>query len=176
MEEKIKKQRVMAHGCITHSLPGRLRVRLHHPKPEQEMMNFIQKQLFDQSGILSITPNIATGSILIYYDPNIHSHENVKALLGDVGIFLYELLGDKSKAALKISETIKNLDRRIFQFTDGTINLRLIVPFTMAALGVRQIVKKGWGISEIPGYVLLWYAIDSFIKLHQIPPNIEQTE
>jgi len=174
MAEKTEKKKVMAHGRITHSLPGRLRVRIHHPKPQREMMNCIQKKLLDQAGIISITPNTTTGSILIQYDSSIHSHENVKAILGDIGIILYEVLGDKSETAIKISDTIKDLDRRILQFTDGKINLRLIVPFTMSALGVRQIVKKGWGISEIPGYVLLWYALDAFIKFHQIPSKIEK--
>ena len=173
-ELKGKKRNITAHGRIIHSIPGRVRVRIHKPKPHREMMNSLQEKLLEQAGILSITSNTMTGSILIHYDSNIHSHEKVKALLGDIGIILYEVLGDKSNTAIKISDTIANLDRQILQLTDGKINLRLMVPFTMVALGIRQIVKKGWGISEIPGYVLLWYALDSFIKLHQIPSKIEK--
>ena len=34
-------------------------------------------------------------------------------------------------------------------------------------IGLRQSLSEGLGLSQVPGYVLLWYAFDSFWKFHQ---------
>ena len=168
-------EKTKMHCKIASNIPGRLRLRTSPPKPHPEILEGVKRHLQKQLGIREIITNPVTGSILIHYDAHVHTHDNLSAILYDLGMILYDVSSNQgpppilphSSTATQITEVISDLDKRIYQLTSGKANLKLIMPLFMGAIGVRQVLKKGWGFSEIPGYVLIWYAIDAFHKFHQ---------
>lgn len=169
-----------AHGRIASSTPGRLRLRLYHPKSQPRLIRHIKTYLHDRPGIQRVDTNHTTGSITIQYDAATHSHDSLLAMLHDIGVIMHDVMigggcGDglpdtgQCQASTQITDAISDLDRRVFQLTGGKMDLKLIIPLAMGALGIRQILREGLGISHVPGYVLLWYAVDAFYRLHQQP-------
>ena len=167
-----------AHGRIASSTPGRLRLRMYNPKSQPELIQRVKAYLHNRPGIQRVDTNRTTGSVTIQYDSAIHSHHSLLAMLYDIGVIMHDIMtGGKSippdngtcSASIQITNAIRDMDRRVFQLTGGKIDLKLIVPLFMGALGIRQILREGLGISHVPGYVLLWYAADAFYRLHQQP-------
>lgn len=167
-----------AHGRIASSTPGRLRLRMYHPKIYQELMHRIKKYLHNRPGIQEVNANNTTGSVIIRYDTATHSHNSVLAMLHDIGVIIRDVMVEEEgdlpftgncTAAIEITNAIRDIDRRVFELSGGKMNLKFIVPLAIGALGIRQILREGLGISHIPGCVLLWYAVDVFYRLHQQP-------
>ncbi|MGA1876236.1 MAG: HMA2 domain-containing protein [bacterium] len=160
--------------------PGRLRVRMDQAGRRPDFMEHIKVHLENQAGIRKVHTNTSSGSVLVRYNEKTHSHHEILAMLRDIGVILYEVAfkGEKelsdvgpSSTAAKITRAISDLDNRIHYLTGGTANLRLMVPLLMGAFGVWQIRRNGWGLTQVPGYVLLWYAFDAFYKFHQKPQS-----
>ena len=171
---------INAHGRIASSTPGRLRLRLYHPKSHSDLMRRVKTSLSDRPGIQDVDANHSTGSVIIRYDTAKHSHDSVLAMLHDIGVILHDVMvgggsvlpdTNQCTVAIQISNAISDIDRRVFQLTGGKMDLKLIIPLAIGALGIRQILREGVGISHIPGCVLLWYAVDIFYKLHQQPQS-----
>ncbi|MGH9550712.1 MAG: hypothetical protein ACRD3W_15130, partial [Terriglobales bacterium] len=50
--------------------------------------------------------------------------------------------------------------------TDNWLDLKMLVPITLAGAAIWKIMRdKAW-IGEVPGFVLLYYAYDSYMKFH----------
>ncbi|MEW5803412.1 MAG: HMA2 domain-containing protein [bacterium] len=166
---------------IASSTPGRLRLRMYHPGRHPEFLQRVKTYLTDRPGIHRVDANHTTGSITIRYDTDTHSYDSLITLLHDMGVILRDVMSGgewslldtgQCTAAAQMSRVISDLDNRIFQLTGGKVNLKLIIPLTMGAIGIRQIIRHGLGISQVPGYVLVWYAVDAFFRLHPKPQNI----
>jgi hypothetical protein len=71
-------------GCV-HALPGRLRVRVAAIKKAPEQAAAAERALRQERGILDVTANPVTGSILVQYDPDRTSSEVILARLADRG-------------------------------------------------------------------------------------------
>ena len=118
-------------------------------------------------------------SVLVHFDPRRLSCDEILGLLADVGLLVKDLgeASEESLTDLGHSETansliraLDDLDQRIARLTGHQVDLKLLVPLGMATLGVLQVAREGLGITQVPGYVLLWYAFDAFYKLHRSAP------
>lgn len=73
-------------SCITSFVDGR--VRLRHPSLKRaEDAELVRGFLASLPGILRVTVNSRTGSLLLEYDPDQISREDLVALAGEVGGF-----------------------------------------------------------------------------------------
>jgi Protein of unknown function (DUF5132) len=83
----------------------------------------------------------------------------------------------ESDVALAIHQISSSLNEQVGRITNGTADLRLLMPIGLSALALRQILVRGFEIDQIPWYVLAWYAFDSFVKLNEseIPPTLYPT-
>ena len=169
-------EEVIGQCQMVSNTPGRLRVRMDHSGRRSDLMEHIKVYLENQAGIRQVNTNTSSGSVLVRYDEQTHSHHEILSMLRDIGVILYEVAFDgerdlsdvgPSSTAAEITRAISDLDNRIYHLTGGTANLRLMVPLLMGAVGVWQIRRNGWGLTQVPGYVLLWYAFDAFYKFHQ---------
>ena len=169
-----------AHGDIVSDTPGRLRIRLRPAHRHPERMEQARDHLQRQDAIDSVSTNGSTGSVTVRYDPGRTSAGEVLALLRDIGIIvraaaqevLPELPDESggSTTALTLIAAVDDLDRRLSKATRRKVDLKLLFPTGLLALGLRQASTQGLGISTIPAYVLLWYAFDSFWKFHAGKP------
>ena len=174
----------LAQGRVISHTPGRLRVRV-PPAGRDGQLARLQAGLADHPGIAAVETNAATGSVLVRYDPGVHSRTSAIRLLQAVGLEVAEgvatvatalPLGANSAGANSIITVLDDFDRRISRATAGRVDLKLLFPLGLGAIGVRQLLRVGLGLAEVPAYVLLWYAFDSFYKLHQARPVASEAD
>lgn len=151
---------------IVSKTPGRLRLRVARKHRQPEEMQRIAHILEAQPNVSQVRTNISQGSIVIKHDDKDESWENLVGTLIDLGVIFGDIAEGKSDVAMDVSGAVVDLNKRVEQATNGAVDLRLLFPFGLSILAVRQLMKQGLQIEIIPWYVLAWYAFDSFIKLH----------
>lgn len=72
----------------------------------------------------------------------------------------------ESDIAASIQQVMSTLDEQVGRITNGTADLRLLVPMGLGALALKQLIDKGFQLDEMPWYTLAWYAFDTFVKLN----------
>jgi hypothetical protein len=173
------------HGHIVSYAPGRMRVRLHQEHRNPAALKQIEQELGGRSGIVSVSTDHRTGSVLVHYEDASLTKDDLLGMFFDVGVVALDLLGaedaaedlvqegaerdvaDHSAGAVSILDAVTDLDHRISRLTGGKVDLKLLVPAGLGLLALRQVMMSGLGLGTVPGYVLLWYTFDSFYKLHQ---------
>lgn len=166
---------------LEHASPGRIRVRVDKEHRRQDLMEAVGRRLHANYGVQSVEVNPATGSILVQ---GADTHSLRAALNGAFSIVeraKQEGVGEMGvESAVSL---IKQLDRKLSDATGRRISIRWAVPAVFVTVGMRQAVVQGFSIGVIPWYVLLYYGVDSFLKLFpeyapQAPPQgqTEQTE
>jgi hypothetical protein len=76
---------------------------------------------------------------------------------------------ENSALAQTILNRITDLDTRIREATQGTVDARSLMPILLGGFALRQLVVKGLQLDDVPWYVLAWYSFDSFMKFHPQP-------
>ena len=159
------------HTRIVSSIPGRTRVKVSPKRRTVEEMGRLAKTLKDRLGSADARMNVTTGSIVVSHPQS--SLEDLISVLEDVGVLVIGLtgshlafVGGRARAASHITGAVAGLNEVIEHATNGLINLRLVFPFGLAALALRQLLRYGWQFEAAPWYVLAYAAFDSFVKLH----------
>lgn len=161
-----------SHGRVASATPGRVRIRLHGP--HRHLVHALREHLAKQIGVQEVTSNASTGSVLVRWDSKRISSDDILAMCRDIGVVVKGVteaeadplaeIGSSSTAESLIS-ALDDLDRRVSQATGRAIDLKAIVPLLLGAVGVRQLIVDGFGSAS--GYILLWLAFDTFLKLHR---------
>ena len=56
----------------------------------------------------------------------------------------------------------------LYKVTGLKIDLRVLVPIGLAAIGIAvAVMEGGLGFSEVPAYIILWVAFEAFIQLYR---------
>jgi hypothetical protein len=174
-----------AHAHVASHTPGRVRVRVHHPHRHPQLLNDVRERLEKTPGVDQVEVNPDSGSVLVHYDHHASSMGDILGTLRDVGMIMGTVGGadelpeaeggdeggGHSTTAMSLVDTIDDLDRRLSKMTGRTVDLKLLFPLALGALGVQSAVRNGIGLSEVPAYVLIWYAFDSFWKFHRAAPS-----
>ena len=167
------------HAEVASHIPGRLRVRLHRHSRHQHIMMQLKKTIEEHQGVHGVEMNHAAGSITVKYDEQTHGGMGIFDLLEDLDVIVGTVTeapqiedptegNGHSKAAMTLAGALDDLDKRVAEFTGHTVNLRTLFPLSLAGLGVWRIMESGLMFEMVPGWLLLWLAFDSFVKLH--PP------
>jgi|RhiMetdeSRZDD1v2_1073273.scaffolds.fasta_scaffold166488_2 heavy-metal-associated domain-containing protein len=167
------------HVEVASHIPGRLRVRVHRHSRHSHVMMQLKKTIEEQQGVHGVEVNHAAGSITVKYDAQTHRETGIFDLLEDLDVIVGTVMdapqieapteGDgHSKAAVTLTGALDDLDKRVAGLTGHTVNLRTLFPLSLAGLGVWRILESGLMLEMVPGWLLLWLAFDSFVKLH--PP------
>lgn len=170
-----------AHGQVASHTPGRLRVRLAPPHRQAQVLQAIHAHLEQHPAICTIETRQPSGSVVVRYDPSALSGESLLGLFHAVGVVVHDVGGGAgmepvaetparngpgSVPANSVMGALDDADRRLAAITGHRLDLKLLFPLTVGALGLRQLLASGWGLTEVPAFVLLWYAFDAFWKLH----------
>jgi hypothetical protein len=163
-----------AHGRVASATPGRLRVRIDRAHRHPALMHRIQGHLEGRPGIAQVEVNHGTGSVVVRYDDDHWSGDDLLGLFRDLGLVVRDILeaGEElpplggSSASNDTMAAVGRLNRRISHLTGQTVDLRFLFPAALGALALRQAWRQGLGLNQIPAYVLLWYAFDAFWKLN----------
>ncbi len=161
---------------IVSAIPGRLRLKVPRKRGMLEEMQRIADALTSRSGVSDVQINPQTGSILIHYDPERGSLDDLRSALQHLGIIINQettnevLLspgGGASQASVNLTRSLDNLNTRVGRATNELADLRLLVPLGLGALTVRQIVRHGLKLNDVPWYVAGWYAFQTFTTLNR---------
>lgn len=165
---------------LVHSTGKRFRLKVPATERTPETMTRIQRRLEATPGVTRAEVNPDTGSILVHHDGS----EAFEDLLERAGLSENVLLaavpprlrqavrGDASRAASGVSDWFFAADARLARATGGWLDLKMAVPIGLFSAAAWRTAAEGAAFLEIPPYILLWYAFDSFMKFHQ--PTLER--
>jgi hypothetical protein len=163
---------------VVSSIPGRVRLKVARSDQTPEEMQRIVGALAARPEVKDVRASVRTGGILVHYDPERGDLDGLGAALAGIGVALVEVAkeakeagtpprGNSVRAAANLRSALGRLDRRVESAAGGTFDLRLLVPLGLGALAVRQMLREGLRLDEIPWYVLAWDAFQSFNTLHR---------
>jgi hypothetical protein len=72
----------------------------------------------------------------------------------------------KSEIVKDLLNVLSDINKDVGTMTNGIVDLRLIAPLGLGILTIRQLMKQGWLLDDIPWYILAWFTFDVFIKLN----------
>jgi hypothetical protein len=129
-----------------------------------QQLDALREQLASHPDVDAVKVNARSGSILVV-GPDL---ERLRGALQEC-LVLVEKGGPDGIPELGLEatvEVVRELDRRLSRVTDGRVSIRALVPATFIAMGVRQLIAQGLTVGSVPWYVLIYYGVDSLLKLY----------
>jgi hypothetical protein len=171
---------------VHHHLPGRVRLRVPAAKGNEQQLRELGSAIARTQGITKVEYNSVLGSLLIQYSPALYRDlESFEAGLTASAVpivvnnvspaghspYQRQYRRGRSLAARKIDSFFKQLDFDIREATDNEVDLKFILPFAVAVLGLVALRYS----SVTPLWLtLLIFAFNSFLGLHA--PSIGELE
>ncbi len=149
---------------LEHSSHGRIRVRVPRHHRTEVALARVHRQLEAQAAVSRVTVNGRSGSVLVEGD---HTDTLRRALYEVLDIF--ERAGPEGAPEAGVETAVslvKGVDQRLMELTDGKLSLRWLVPAGFITVGIRQLLAQGFTLGTVPWYVLIYYGLDSFLKLY----------
>jgi len=141
-----------------------MRVRVAHEDRSPEVMERLRRELSAQPAVKRVEVNHRTGSILVHGEVSLALEQAIGQsleLVAGAGPENVPEAGIESVVLL-----VRDLDGLIRRSTGNRLSLRWLVPASFIGLSVRQIMREGLTMGSVPWYVLLYYGVDSFMKLY----------
>ena len=167
---------------VVHRLPHRTRIRMPKVHRTPGKMEKMADRFRKLEGVKDVEVDHRTGSILLKHTEDPGIIESLMASLEDAGdLFLSVMMeeeGPESELSVVskfLKETLGTANSNVSRSTRGFIDLRMMVPLGFLGAAVwkmRSTGARAW-LMEVPPYVLLWYAWDSYMKLHHTRPPQE---
>lgn len=175
----------LADARVISSTPGRMRLRIKRDRTQPQLLQKVKQRLESRGETRRVEVSATTHSVLLRYDRHARTADDMVGLLRDLGVIVSEtahavgaeapeLPHGRSKTSENIVDAINDLDRRLAHWTGHNIDLKLAFPLALGGLGVLQLARRGVGLGDVPAYVLIWYAFDSFWKFHNGNDGNEQ--
>jgi Heavy metal associated domain 2 len=162
MESGRQTRRGRAH--VEHRSAGRVRVRVERQARSPEHMAQVRRHLEAHAAVQAVEVNQRTGSVLVRGKETGDLHAALDECLEILEEAGPENVPEAGVEAIVV--LLRGVDRRIMGSTGGRLSLRWLVPAGFIAVALRQLVRGGLTVGEIPWFVLLYYGVDSFLKLY----------
>ncbi len=159
---------------VVHASRGRARVRLDRESRKPHHLAKIKAHVEAQEGVQAVDVNTQTGSVLVKYDHETHTHEGIMSILEDINVLagvVVPEVAEGEEEGDKLTEAIKDLNTRIYRATGRKAHLGVLAFVGLTAFGVRQTIVYGVGLELIPGPVLLLAAFELYRRRNQMKPN-----
>jgi hypothetical protein len=165
---------------VVHRLPHRTRIKMppvHRTPGKMEKMGDRLRQI---DGVHGVEVDHRTGSILLKHNEDPGIIESLMASLEEAGdLFLSVMMeeeGPESELSFVskfLKDSLGTANANVSRSTRGFIDLRMLVPIGFLGTALWKMRKTEGFMFEVPPYVLLWYAWDSYMKLHHTQPPRE---
>lgn len=173
---------------VAHRARGRMRLKIHGLRGNASGLERLKQSIAPMDGVRGVETNAATGSVVVHYDPMLHSkfHDRLAEQGSSTGAFHLELpkiggggelilnieeeaafLSDHSDTARKIVELFSGLDRAVKRATDNAVDLKVLLPLGLAVYSALEI---GVEVSTPLWATLGIFSFNSFLALHSSPP------
>ncbi len=151
------------HTQIVSSTGRRTRIRLSRKRRHPKEMARIAEMLEASPQVSSVQANLNTGTIIVHHKEE--ALDDIKSRLQDMGVILLAAAGVET-SGVSLADAISDLDKHLGAQTGGLLDLKLLVPLGFGALAVLQLARQGLQIGSAPWYLLAFFALESYIKLH----------
>lgn len=161
------------HWRLASDIPGRLRLRMARGA-EHLTLKQIADALEGKPGIVRVETNTRTRSILINYG---RERDELLTMLHDAGIVLAEASSTGAEApggegSSGVENALADLETRLHALTGMDVKMRTLFPLGLAALGAWRTAVCGLGLSQVPAFILFWYAFDLYYKFNVDPKRL----
>ena len=164
---------------VAHALPDRIRIRIDALRGKAWLGREIERGVGGVRGVHGVEASTITGSVVVHHDRHLKPEDwqtLTRALLQhvpnldphDVGTYLATHprgpVSDHAFSSHRVSRAFQDLNTRVAATTGG-VELALLVPLVLVALGVRgllvnqQTVVPRW-------YDFLWFGFATFMMLN----------
>jgi hypothetical protein len=158
---------------VTHHLAHRTRYKLASHHRNAKTVSKLQESLKLTAGIINVEYNPRTGSLLVHHVESPEMVNNVSNVLNTVAGDLFEELAEEnlglpgvSMLAQLIAKRFDKLNQYLAYRTNSYIDLKMLLPLLFMGAGLFQISKEKAAFSQVPAWVLFYYAYDSYLKFH----------
>jgi hypothetical protein len=142
-------------ASISHSIPGRARLRIGEKRGVSEYFSLVKETLIRCPGVQSVETNPLTATVLIFYSGPV---DVVLAFAAESGLFRVQS-SPKSASRSILQGAIQGLqqcDRQIRATTDSRLDLSGMLFIALGGAALYQAVQ---GEILAPAVTLLWYAL-----------------
>lgn len=156
---------------LEHAVRGRARLRVPRPRSPAQVRQ-TAGQIGRSDRVRNVDANPATGSLLLTFDPD-DPLDVVIESLRVLGIEVESAIGDvrpvktQSRGAVVVRHVMGTANAKLHDLTSGNLDLRFAVPALYLALAVRNFTRGRGRLRDASWYQLLYWAFDSFFKLHE---------
>lgn len=178
-------------GSVAHRTRGR--IRLQFPKQDRHALDHMSAQLRKMSGVREVEVRPSTGSVVIHHDTEAPDFlPMLQDFVQETTLFLFEgdldaksasthltavekdahYLIEHSKLGESVLRYAEHLNRAVKQLTDGWVDLRVLLPASIAVCALLVIE-----VESSPLWIpLAFFSFQAFTNLHQprastIPQN-----
>jgi hypothetical protein len=140
-------------------MPGRARLRVPKPRTPNQVQRVVARVQASKR-VRHVSSNPATGGMLVSFNPE----DPIDLIIDDlrmVGLEIASVL-DESRV-FRTQSTGAVIVRQVF----GKANARLALPALYLALAARNFMTQRARLRDVSWYQLLYWAFDSFFKLHE---------
>lgn len=166
---------------VAHHVRHRTRLRLPPSHRNQIALRSAEKAILSVPGVKSTEVKERTGSIVIHHDEKDNILEHIGDALAKAVPELFELLIAEEEAEVEGLSFVATLlgagasvaNREMARKTDNWLNMKVIIPLAFLAAGIRKGLQNEAWMAEVPAFVLIYYAFDSYMKFHpMVPPAL----
>lgn len=156
---------------LEHWMPGRARLRVPKPRTAAHVRR-IAGRVGRSKRVKNVSVNAETGSVLLALEPD----DPIDLVLDELRILGLEILAPakpvkpmhaQSNTAAIIRRIMAGSNARLHLATHGNVDMRLAVPALYLLLAARNFMKGRGRLRDASWYQLLYWAFDSFFKLHE---------
>ena len=152
-------------------MPGRARLRVPKPRTPGDVRR-LAGRMARSKRVRNVETNPTTGSLLVGFDaddPIDLVIDELRALGLEVATMVEQSrqVRTQSTGAVVVKRAIGGANAKLHEMTSGNVDLRLAVPAIYAALAIRNFVSHRARLRDASWYQLLYWAFDSFFKLHE---------
>jgi Heavy metal associated domain 2 len=151
-------------ASLEHRGSNRVRARVAREDRSPERMDRLRRQLSAHPAVDSVEVNHRTGSVLVHGEVATELEGAVRESLE-----LVEEAGPENVPEAGVESVVllvREVDRKLRRTTGSRLSLRWLVPTAFVGVGLRQLVREGLTLGSVPWYVLIYYGVDSFLKLY----------
>jgi hypothetical protein len=124
----------------------------------------IRERLAAHPEVRTVEVNPRSGSVLVVGARADGLRTALEELVDVVAVVSGERQSEASIQA--VVQLVKRADAKLVKLSDGRVSIRWLVPASFIAVALRQLLRQGLTLAEVPWFILLYYGVDSFLKLY----------
>ena len=157
---------------LEHYMPGRARLRVPKPRTAAQVGRMAGR-VSRGKRVRDVDVNRTTGSLLVSFDPD----DPIDLIVEEIRALGFEVLSalrpppgrvrTESTGAAVVKRVAGRANQQLHLVSRGHVDLRLAVPAIYTALALRNFIRHRARLRDASWYQLLYWAFDSFFKLHE---------